>query len=199
MLKISATLLNSWGYMWQCDENYQEQAYSNFLDYINRVKTPPTDAMQRGIDFEALACTGNVPIISNIIKGGQFQYYGEKTLIVDEQKYKLVGYLDCLKAGVIYDIKRNTRYEFGKYAESYQHHCYFVLVPEAYKFVYLVGAGYTSAPYDEKVEIHTNEEYLNDGKSLELITTTIRDFVAWLKAQGLYEIYEKNFMIKEDI
>jgi len=154
--------------------------------------------MQRGIDFEKLAVAGKVPIISDLIKGGYYQYYAERNLKVDGEIYKLVGYLDCLKAGVIYDIKRNTKYEFGKYLNSYQHHCYFVLVPEAYKFVYLVGAGYTAEPFNEKVSIHTNEEYYNDGKSVEYIKHTISLFVHWLKAQGLYEIYEKNFTIKED-
>jgi len=185
--------------MWQCADSYQQQAYENFVDYLHRVRKPPTPAMQRGIDFEALACAGKVPGISELILGGQFQYYGQKDYVINGEEFRLVGYLDCLKAGVISDIKRNTKYEYGKYKDSYQHWCYFALVPEAYKFQYLVGAGYSSAPYDEKVSIHTNEEYTNDGSADERIITAVKQFITWLKSHELYDIYVKNFTVKEDI
>lgn len=197
MLKITASLLNSWNYLWQVDEEYQENAMQDLVNYLHRIKTPTNEAMQRGIDFEALAIMGQVPIISDLIKDGQFQVYAEKTYMIDGLEFKLLGYLDVLKAGVIYDIKRNTKYEFPKYEESYQHWCYFALVPEAYEFRYLVGAGYTPEAYNDTVTIHTSEVYHNDGQADFRIITAIRQFISWLKVQGLYDVYVKNYTLEE--
>lgn len=196
-LKVSASLLNSWKYLWECPESFQEKVYEGFVNSLKRIKTPPTEAMQRGIDFEKLCDNGDVPIISGIIKGGQFQYYAEKIYKIDNQEFKLVGYLDCLKEGEIFDIKRNTRYEYGKYRTSYQHWCYFALVPEAFKFTYLIGSGYSKNPYDESVEIH-QESYENNGTADYKVISAVKQFVAWLKTMDLYDLYVKNFEIKEN-
>lgn len=197
MLKITASLLGSWNYMFQVDDMYQEQAYESFLDTINGIRTPPNEFMQNGIDFENLAINGQIPIISETIKGGQFQVYAEKIYEIDGMTFKLLGYLDVLKAGIIYDIKRVVKYEYPKYSESYQHWCYMALVPESYKFRYLIGAGYSKAPYDDKVEIITHEEYLNDGTADDRVIEAIRQFISWLKQRDLFETYVKNYTIKE--
>lgn len=196
MLKVSASLLNSWAYIWQTDEDYQEKTLNEFIAQIKGQKLETTPAMQRGIDFENLAVAGHVPEISPIIAGGQYQVFGEKVLNVDGLDVAVRGYLDCLKAGVIYDIKRTTKYEYPKYAESYQHHVYFMLVPESNRFTYLIGSGYGEEPYSDKVEFHY-ETYYNSGKSQQIIEKAIRQFWAWLKNRNLWEDYVANYTIIE--
>lgn len=195
MLKITASLLNSWNYIWESEEEWQEKSYQDFLNTLHRVKTETTPAMQRGIEFEAMCVAGEVPPISNIIRGGQFQVYAEKVYEIDGQQFKLLGYIDVIKAGKIYDIKRNTKYEYGKYESSYQHWCYLALIENAYEFTYLIGAGYSNQPYDDKVEIH-EETYFNDGQADLRVIKAIQQFVSWLKAQGLYDVYVNNFTIE---
>lgn len=195
-LRISASLLNSWAYLWEADEKWKDKVFEEFKQRLHGVRLPKTEAMQRGIDFEELAINGGVPIISQEIQGGVYQVYAQRYINVDGVDYKLLGYLDVLKSGVIMDTKRNNQYEYGKYQTSYQHPMYFVLIPEAYEFRYLVGAGFSKAPYDPSVTIH-REIYKNDGKSLETIIEAIRQFVSWLKANDLYEVYVENYKVEE--
>lgn len=51
---ITQSLISSWNYMMTCREECQEEAYSDFLDTLNRVRKESTPAMQNGIDFENL-------------------------------------------------------------------------------------------------------------------------------------------------
>lgn len=193
---ISASLLNSWAYIWQASEEYQEEALASLKNYLYRIKTPPSWQMTRGIDFEDLAIAGQVPTFSPIIAGGQYQVYAEKVYKIAGLNVKLRGYVDVVKAGQIYDLKRTTRYEFPKYIDSYQHWCYFALIPEAYKFTYLVGSGYSKAPYDNTVNFHY-EEYYNDGQADARVIQAINQFITWLKMMNLYEVYINNFQYEK--
>lgn len=194
--RITATLLNSWNYMWEAHENWQEKAKQDFENYLRRIRTPPTWQMQRGIDYEELVVNGGVPEVSQKVAGGAFQVYAEKVIEVDGIKYKILGYLDALKEGIIHDFKRTTKYEFPKYINSYQHWVYFTLIPEAYQFNYEVASGYTELPYDTSVRLH-EEVYHNDGFAEARIVEAIRQLVSWLKINNLYEIYKQNY--KEEV
>ena len=54
MLLITQSLLSSWGYMFNCWEDGQEQAKEDFMRSLNREPIPANEAMQAGIDFERL-------------------------------------------------------------------------------------------------------------------------------------------------
>lgn len=194
--KITASLFGSWNWLLNSTDEWREKNYNDFVNTLHGIRAERTPAMQRGIDFEALAMDGGVPEISQKIKGGAFQVYAEKIIVVDGIKYKLLGFMDALKAGVISDTKRNNRYEYGNYMDSMQHWCYFVLAPKAYRFDYLIGSGYSKAPYDATVTLH-EESYYNDGLAEERVKEATRQLVSWLKAQNLYEVYKKNYEIKE--
>ena len=193
MLSVSASLLNGWAYIWEAyNEEYALKAKEEFIDRIKGKPFEPTEAMQRGIDFEELAVAGQIPEISPIIAGGQHQVWATRIIEVDGIKVQLRGFLDTLKAGVIYDIKRTGQYEYPKYRTSYQHHIYFLLVPAAKRFEYLVGSGTTKEAYNKYVYFH-REVYYNDGTSEQIIKNAIRGFWEWLKLHGVWEDYVKNF------
>lgn len=191
IFKITASLLNSWNYIFECDEDNSDSALDSFIDTLKRVKKPPNIYMQRGIDFEKDCYAGRVPFISDIIAGGEFQYYGELDLEVDDLDIRILGYLDVLKAGTIYDIKRVTKYELQKYFNSYQHHIYFALVPEAFNFEYLVASGYN----DNYIDIFTEEYKREDAKDVKDI---IHTFFEWLKENELFETYKNNWEIPRE-
>lgn len=191
LYKITATLLNSWNYIYQAKPDYQKEAYDSFVKYLNRIKEPPNFFMRRGLKFEDDCYNGQVPIISDVIRDGAFQVYAEKEINVDGYEIRLLGYLDVLKEGIIYDIKRVNRYDLQKYYGSYQHPIYFELIPEATSFVYLIGAG--SGQY---VNVYT-EEYLRE-ESVDL-KEVIRKFFQFLKDNDLMQTYIENWKIDEII
>lgn len=191
LYKITASLLNSWNYIFDCNPDYSKEAFDSFVKTLNRIKEPPNFYMKRGIEFEEKCCYSNEhPLITNIIEGGAFQVYAEKDLCVDGMDIKLLGYLDVLKAGVIYDIKRVNKYDTQKYFTSYQHHVYFALVPESNKFVYLIGAG----NYDNALEYYTETYYREEALD---IVTVIETFFNWLKENNLFEVYKEYWKIED--
>lgn len=191
---ITPSLLNSWAYIWlsklavkeaESDtislEDKQDlaskKAYEEFLNTLNRVKTPPNEYMLRGIEFEEECYKGNT-CISPIIQGGAFQIVGKKEVEIDQTPFLMYGRLDVLKQGVIYDIKRVSQYRTQKYYYSHQHGFYMDLFPEATQFTYLA--------YDGS-KLHQETYYRGQYKPTE---TAISEFKQWLKENDLWETYE---------
>jgi hypothetical protein len=186
--KVTATLLNSWNYIYQVEDDKTKEAYDSFLKTLARIKEPPNFFMLRGLEFEKDCYNGLIPDISKVIRDGAYQVYVEKQMFVDPYNVKLVGVLDVLKEGVIYDIKRVNQYDLQKYYTSYQHHIYFELVEDADKFVYLVAAG-TNNDYVSFYQ----EEYTRAEK-IDLVKA-ISQFYQFLRDNGLWETYKKNWEI----
>jgi hypothetical protein len=185
MYLVTTTLLNSWQYLWKVDEEYQESAWQDFIDLLNKVRKPPNDAMIRGIEFEADCIAGLVPGISEIIKGGTFQYAASKETKVAGERVLLYGKIDVLKAGIIYDIKSTSKYELQKYHDSTQHHMYMNMIPNAVKFVYLINNG-----NDTFQEIYRRDE-------IKPVEPIIAQFYEWLKDKNLWNIYTEKWQTRQ--
>ena len=199
---MTHSLLSSWLYAIKDDPfedaTTERDHYAEFLDVLNRVPTPTTEAMQNGIDFEDLVTVtanhGSIPYgygeekwydaaakVANIVRGGQFQYKAKKTVTIGGTDFLLYGRLDALKAGTIYDIKFSKSYDRGKYYGSTQHPLYLELVPEATQFMYLVSNG---------TDVWTETYFREDTRS---IFPVIADFTDWIKSQGLFPIYAEKW------
>lgn len=141
---ITPSLLNSWGYIWNCEETVreaesdevsfedkvsiaQEKAYQEFLKTLNREPVEQNQYMLDGIQYEQDCYDGKTEA-SPIIENGQFQIVGKKNVQIDGLNFLMYGRLDVLKGGVIYDIKKVVRYNLGKYKKSYQHAFYLSLI-----------------------------------------------------------------------
>jgi hypothetical protein len=181
MYLVTTTLLNSWQYLWKVDEDYQDNAWQDFVDLLNKVRKPPNEAMQRGIQFEADCVAGLVPGISEIIKDGVFQYSASKETKVAGESVLLYGKIDVLKAGIIYDIKSTSKYETQKYHDSVQHHMYLTMVLNAVKFVYLINNG-----HETFIETYRRHE-------IRAVEPLIEQFYAWLKQKNLWEVYTSKW------
>ena len=90
----------------------------------------------------------------------------------------MIGLITVLKGGVIYDIKRVTKYAPQKYLKSYQHPAYFELFPIAKQFTYLV--------YDDTEKLHTETYYKDECVNIEGV---IADFIRWLKENDLFDVF----------
>lgn len=188
LFKITATLLNSWNYLWQVEDDKYKDAYDSFVKTLQRIKEPPNFFMLRGLEFEKDCYNGLVQEISSVIRDGAFQVYVEKDIVVEGKNVRLVGVLDTLKSGTIYDIKRVNQYDLQKYYTSYQHHIYFELVQDAENFIYLIGAG-TSDNYLTFYQ----EEYVKSDKID--IKEVVSKFYQFLRDNNLWQTYKEKWEI----
>lgn len=203
--QITQSLLSSYAYQFDCREECREDARESFLSSLRREESETTEAMQNGINFEnivySLANGRPVPMnddfekwsnvagqISKIITGAQIQVRLTREIEVDGMTFLLVGVLDALKAGIIYDVKfKNKSFNsidvYGDYYDSPQHSAYFYLCPEAYAFKYLVSDG-------ESLYIETY--YPEDTV---FIGDLISNFIDGIKASGDFETYKEHWKI----
>lgn len=153
---LTQSLLSSWRYWMEAGDAQADQAREAFCSSLRREKQPKTDAMLRGIRFEdAINCVvagktaelsdeyteKAVRRFSRLCMGGQPQVPISGNLFVSGLDLTLYGVCDYVKAGIIYDIKRVSRYEYGKYQTSPQHPLYLHLLPKATRFDYLIFDG----------------------------------------------------------
>jgi hypothetical protein len=185
MYLVTTTLLNSWSYQWKVSEEYEQSAWQDFVDLLNKVRKPPNEAMQRGLQFEADCMAGLVPGISERIRGGVYQYSASKETKVGSESVLLYGKIDVLKAGIIYDIKSTSKYELQKYHDSVQHHMYLTMIPNALKFVYLINNGYDT--YEETYRRH----------EIKPVEPLIDQFYRWLKEKNLWQIYTEKWQSRQ--
>ena len=198
---MTHSLLSSW--LYAIKENPFEDASSErdplaeFMLTLRREPTPTNEAMQNGIDFEDLVTAivagkgdsnhrwyGAASKIAAIVGGGVLQYRARKEVCVGGLTLVLYGRLDALHAGGIYDIKFSKGYDRGKYFDSTQHPTYLELVPEAEHFTYLVSNG-----TDVWQEKYRREETPS-------ILPIISDFLDWLTARDLLELYQEKWLAK---
>ena len=195
---ITPSLLNSWGWIWNCEDSVREtdndtmsledkvfyarqKAMEDFIHTLNRLPSEPNEFMKAGIEFEDECYKGNT-CVSPIIQGGAYQIVGKKNAEVNGMKFLMYGRLDVLKGGIIYDIKRIWKYSLPKYSKSYQHQFYFELFPNAYKFEYLAYDG---------VKLH--REVYFPSKDKNEIESVIANFIQWLKENNLLEVYKEKW------
>lgn len=193
-LRVTKTLLDSWLYSFIRDDGYED-----FLKTLNREKSPPTEQMLLGQQFEN--CVNNVmdgaiideshkwykavTEMAEYVKGAQKQVNLFRDTVVDGQPILLHGVLDYLRAGIIYDCKFSRNYHLNKYLSSTtQHSLYLALVPEARRFEYLCSDG--TYIYKEK--------YPRD--IVPPIEPTIKQFLIYLDKHDLMNVYKEKWEVK---
>ena len=191
-IRITQSLLSAYRYIYEMDSGWD-----SFLKTLNRIKEPPTQAMLNGVKFEGMinsTLDGFEPprnhewydVVMKCakgLKGSQQQVTVFRDITVDGQPILLHGVLDFLKAGRIYDTKFSTTYHRGKYLKSPQTPMYFRLVPEAYKFTYVVSDG---------KYVYT-ESY--DPDEVEPIEHNIKAFLQFCKNNGLWDILSEKWKV----
>ena len=199
--RVTATLLNSWANIFNCEDyvhdkedddvSYEdkvtqamEKAKQEFVDMLNRIPIPDNEHMKRGREFEDKVCKGLDEEFSPIVENGAFQVLATKKVIVSGEPILLYGVLDVLKAGRIMDIKSVVRYKCPKYKKSHQHSMYLELFPTTYDFTYLIRAENGISYYENYIRENTENIY-----------DVIRDFISYLKANNLFEIFTQKWVM----
>lgn len=206
--KITQSLISAWNYVHNCWEGQEDAAMESFLTALRGEKEELTPEqmqnIQNGHDFEEL-----IESIANgadwetdkehkwyraayelaqIVKGAQFQVRIRKPITVNGMEFEIVGVLDALREGTIFDFKfKNKSFGSldlaGNYLDSAQHPFYFYLVPEAHDFLYLVSDG-----NDIYIERYTPDE---TRSAAEIIS----EFVSFLTASNLMDEYKTHWQI----
>lgn len=201
MYLMTQSLLSSWGYMYNCFEGQEEEAFNSFLSTLKREPKKPTEAMLNGLEFENEVYLVSherephpkweqgIQTVAAIIKGAPTQVRTQREIEVCGTEFLLYGVLDAIKAGVIYDVKfSNKRFGsaelMGKYTDSPQHPAYLYMEPEAYKFEYLVSDG---------TDLY-RESY--DRNSTRPIAEIIEEFITSIKGTGLLDLYKEHWVAK---
>lgn len=199
---ITPSLLNSWGYIWSCRKAVREaesdlvsiedkrdeasdKAFGEFLKTLNREPIPDNEYMKRGREYEEATYRGETRA-SPFVLGGRFQVVGKKKVVVDGLPFLMYGRLDCLKGGIISDIKRVSAYKPPKYLDSWQHGFYLELFPEAYKFEYLA---------DDGNALHVETYYRDQCRKTE---SGIREFLLFLKQYDLLGTYLEKWGARKE-
>lgn len=208
---ITQSLLSAWLYQFNCSEDGGEEARKDFLAALNREPTEQSDEMLRGISFEdavnaylhgdeeapvAHAKTwakrgceieeaNAVKEVADIVRGGTYQLTAYKNKHIAGIDFLLMAKCDWVKAGTIYDCKRVSHYEPGKYFESVQHPMYLEVLDAAKRFVYVVCDGstvYTSDSYSRQDIPQRIEDiillFINDLRLNGLIATYFEKWAA---------------------
>ena len=156
----------------------EQKAYQDWLNTLNKVRTPTTEAQQQGINFENAIeelCNNYDKVKledENLVFGNEVDFiltsllseneakaayeiaqkvvggYWQETLKKEVGDYLLYGRADVIKRNYIYDIKRVSQYEVGKYQKSIQHLIYMECA-DIDNFEYLIAdkSGNTFAEY----------------------------------------------------
>lgn len=136
-----ATLLDAFSWYRRSDADGARQ---EFIDKLNRVETPRSDAQLRGMAFEDAVATAPdagysgltvrihdtkcpVGILNQFAqesRGAVRQVYVEAFLPTQRGLVKVYGFIDELLADTAYDIKTTKNYNFPKYLHNWQHAVY---------------------------------------------------------------------------
>lgn len=196
--RMTQSLLHSWILSQTADDLYADQMLESFLSMLRREQRQPTQAMQDGIRFEeavnAVVAGKTVESVNEkwdravleVAKecfGGQPQVPVFGSIRVCGMDFSLYGICDYIHAGRIIDIKKPSRYEYGKYFDSPQHPMYLHLVPEASQFDYLIFDG-----------SHVYRESYRRG-DFQPIEQTISAFVSYLYDTGHMGTYRSYWSL----
>lgn len=163
MYNIFPTLLDAFSYYKKSED---PNALQLFIDKVNRVKTPATDPMLRGVAFNNIvdkAIKGvplfpsdavemevdchdlKVPVeiveeFSNLFSKSALQVFVENRLTTRYGQVRIYGYIDALQGHTIGEFKTTSKYEFPKYLHNWQHPSYLHCLRDAgiRRFVYLI-------------------------------------------------------------
>jgi hypothetical protein len=101
-------------------------SYKDLLNAVNRVKTPPTEAQQKGVSFENALLKGKgvdfvSPELLQTMRGRLPQYYRTQVYACCQIKDALIyGYADVVGDGRVIDIKTTSSYTPEKFLHNHQ-------------------------------------------------------------------------------
>lgn len=213
---ITASLYGAYSYYAQTDfeeygdkaEEIEGKARQDWLDCLNKVKKPANEILQRGINFETAVFeltqgtekgdrNSIVPpvfptldekeqqtarIIADMVKGGMWQETVCKTI----GNYVFYGKADIIRGNTIFDIKRVSKYDLGKYLKSIQH------------LIYMECSGIDNFRYviSDGSNVYA-EDYHRDADTRQNLLARTEQMVSFIRGNEEFNAaFEKNWHSK---
>ena len=197
---ITPTLLGSWEWYLSAEGDSEDSAEAEFIASLRREKSPPNEAMQKGIDFEnrvEAVCIGKsvsflegedyercVKEVASMVAGGTWQVNTAKTITVNSVTFWLHGRMDVLRGPWIYDLKFSKSFDMGKYRDAPQTLAYLACEPGPLGIKYIVSDG---------LRVYC-DEYRREV--VGPVETLLSDFWAWMQAHPKFmEPFEANWRL----
>lgn len=202
------TLLDSFAWY---KRSPKEDAKQEFINRINRVPTPKTDAMIRGIEFENAvnfwAKKGKLPVgpvqvhdlkvspeligkFTNGFENALRQIFTEVNLTTKFCSVRVYGFIDEILADSAYDTKTTKEYDLGKYRNNWQHVAYLESLRAAgsniSRFVYRI------TDFEDFFE----EEYLYRKEDTDRLISECEHLIEFLESNHSLITDKKIFGIK---
>lgn len=194
MWLITASLHNAYRYYHYNDFATEE----DFLNTLRKVKTPPSEAMIKGMEFEDKIRkiseenlvldeeTDAVKEIVPLVRGGEWQKVCKKEF----DGNLLYGKIDVYFPKIIFDIKYTSSYDLMKFSHGIQHLLYMYCTGVEY-FDYLVGL---KGKDFVKESYNWNNEF--SKKQLRNRINEMLDFI--FSVPKFREAFEENWKAKEE-
>lgn len=221
---ITASLYGAYSYYTQTDfekyddkaEEIEEKARQDWLNCLNKVKTPTTEVQQRGINFEnaVYELTRGIERVEgangetlahgltelpacNLLDDAEYataQEIAEKvkggmwqeTVCTTIGNYVFYGKADIIRGNTIFDIKRVNKYDLGKYLKSIQH------------LIYMESSGIDNFRYviSDGSNVYT-EDYHRDADTRKNLLARTNQMIAFIRGNEEFNAaFEKNWHSK---
>lgn len=184
---ITASLLNSWQYLINTEENY-EGALQGFLDALDRKPFEGNEHTRRGYEFEEWAMANYEPTQTSA-----YQVTASKELTTcNGTTFLVYGRMDAVDFDHVYDYKCPATYEYGDYFANADTPIY-LYISDCSQITYVVGHKNSKRAVEEGCEpfyvvgeesIRADE--LTADKTADGLITA---FENWLKVIGYWERY----------
>lgn len=221
---MTHSLLSSWLYAIKNDPfedaTTERDAYSEFLDYLNKVETPPTEDMLNGMEFEKL--------VTDIATGSfhptyEWEHDKNGNLVVEPNSGEPMGHYSyprwynaadnvaCVVRGGQFQYKAKKSVNVGgiefllygkldvlkagtiydiKFSKNYDRGKYFGSTQHPLYLELVPEAGEFTYLVSNGTDVWTETYFREDTRS---IFPVIADFTDWIKAQGLFPIYSEKW------
>lgn len=218
---MTHSLLASWLYAMKedpfADATTERDPYKEFLDVLNRVPTPTTEAMQNGLEFENLVTdiaegrfipefetdgTVNKSSYGNGELMGYDKYprwYEAAAKVagivrggqfqLKAKKYVTVNGIDFLVYGRLDVLNAGTIYDI-KFTKNYDRGKYFGSTQHPMYFELVPEAARFSYLISNGTDVWTETYTREETRS---IYPAISDFTDWIRDQGLFPIYAEKW------
>ena len=218
---ITHSLLSAWLYAMKDnpfeDATTEKDAYSEFLQVLNREPTETTEAMQNGLVFEDLVTAiirgektfGLMPADPKDLSAGlvpleitDHKWYNTALTIANKIRCGILQYkaykeievagLTVFLYGRLDALLAGTIYDI-KFSKSYDRGKYFASTQHPTYFELIPEAKQFTYLVSNGTDVWTETYNREESQDIKVI---ISDFFSWLSAQGLMEKYKEKWLAK---
>lgn len=224
---ITSSLLDSFDWLKNAPKSWQQKAQDEFVAMIRREPRPPSEACQRGIDFENLVCQNCNTMTDEEFKNHAKLYYEKKGIVGYDNEIAVFNTLEVAKAcrngnqqvPVIKDVvlggKEYHLFGYadivfpnkiidikttGKYTEGYNY------VKRSQHYLYSLCTGintfeYIVADYKESKapkDVHRIEFEMTQDENVWVLEQRIGALMSFLQNSGLFSDYCNIFTAQHD-